>query len=175
MTSQFTNVTSSSKLFDAVLLPMPNLVTVPSLMSISSLILELWKFSFVRDWPETWKSEILPSELWPISGNWSELGIPNFAGMSLMKCYWRLQNALTVSELLRENQQAETQIRINPWYAYIRTTYLHFEIRPFALLLPAYGIFNDTHREKYKKKKKKSERIDKLESYLLLVIVYATY
>ena len=56
-----------------------------------------------------WKSEILPSELCPISGDWGEQGIPNLARTSLIKCYWFLQNArvtaFTVSELLRENQQ----------------------------------------------------------------------
>ena len=28
-----------------------------------------------------------PSEFCPISGDWDELGIPNLARMSLMKCY----------------------------------------------------------------------------------------
>ena len=78
-------------------------------MSISSLVLELWQFSFIRDWPEIRKSEIPPSEFCPISGDWGELWIPNLAQMSLIKCYWMLQNArvtaFTVSELLRENQQ----------------------------------------------------------------------
>ena len=80
-----------------------------SFVSISSLVLELWQFSFIRDWPEIWKSEIPPSELCPISGDWGKLGIPNIAQISLMNCYWVLQNArvtaFTVSELLRENQQ----------------------------------------------------------------------
>ena len=44
-----------------------------------------------KDWPETQKSEISTSEFCPISGDWSELGIPNSARMSLMKCYWMLQ------------------------------------------------------------------------------------
>ena len=39
------------------------------------------------------------------------LGTPNLTQMSLIKCYWMLQNAritsFTVSELLRENQQGE--------------------------------------------------------------------
>ena len=62
----------------------------------------------------------------PETGNipfWDTLGIPNLAWMSLMKCYWILQNArvaaLTVFELLRENQQwwvilspPPTQIRV---------------------------------------------------------------
>ena len=58
-------------------------------------------------WPEIWKSEIHPSEFRSISGDWGKLGIPNLLRMSLMKCYWMLQNArftaFTVSELLREN------------------------------------------------------------------------
>ena len=55
------------------------------------------------------KSEILLSHFCPMSGDWAKLVIPNLARMSLMKCYWILQNAritpCTVSELLRENQQ----------------------------------------------------------------------
>ena len=79
-------------------------------MSISSLVLELWKlFSFIQDWPEIWKLEIPLSEVWPLSGDWGKLGIRNLSRVFLIKCYWMLQNAIvtvfTVSELLRENHQ----------------------------------------------------------------------
>ena len=54
------------------------------------------------------ESEIPPSEFCPMSGDCDELGISNLAQMSLVKCYWMLQNArvtaFTMSELLRENQ-----------------------------------------------------------------------
>ena len=77
-----------------------------------------------------------------------------------------LQNArvtaLTVFELLKENQQGAIQIRINPWYVHVRTCYLHLEIRPFALLPPGSGILNDTYREKLQKQI--SKRFDKIES-----------
>ena len=53
---QFTVMTSTSNFFDVVL------------FLLSSLVLELWQFSFIRDWPEIWKSEIPPSEFCPISG-----------------------------------------------------------------------------------------------------------
>ena len=96
------------KFFDVVLFPMSSLVTGPSFTSISSLVLELWQFSFIRDWQEIRKSEIPPSEFCPISGDWGELWILNLARMSLIECYWMLQNsrvtAFTVFELLRENQ-----------------------------------------------------------------------
>ena len=63
---------------------------------------------FKRDWPEIRKSEIPRSEFCPISGDWGELGISNLTWMSLIKCYWMLQNAMvtafTISELLRENK-----------------------------------------------------------------------
>ena len=78
-------------------------------MPISSLVLELWQLSFIRDGPEIWKSEIPLSEFCPISGDCGKLGIPNLAQMSLIKCYWMLQNArvtaFTVFHLLWENQQ----------------------------------------------------------------------
>ena len=68
--------------FDVVLFLLSSLVTDPSFMLISSLVLELWQFSFIRDWPEIRKSEIPPSEFCPISGDWGELWIPNLARMS---------------------------------------------------------------------------------------------
>ena len=96
--------------FDVVLFLLSSLVTGPSFMSISSLILELWQFSFIRDWPEIRKSEIPPSEFSPISVDWSKLWIQSLANMSLIECYWVLQNstvtASTVFKLLRENQLA---------------------------------------------------------------------
>ena len=46
----------------------------------------------------------------PLSGDLDNLGIPNLAEMSRMKCYWMLENAritvFTISELLREKQQS---------------------------------------------------------------------
>ena len=49
--------------------------------------------------------EIPPSEFCPLSEDWGKLGIQNLARMSLIKCYWMLQNArvtgFTISELLR--------------------------------------------------------------------------
>ena len=76
MTSQFSDMTSTSTFFDAILFLLSNLVTGPSFMSISSLVLELWFFSFIRDWPEIRKSEIHTSEFFPISGDWCEFWKP---------------------------------------------------------------------------------------------------
>ena len=108
MTSQFSDMTSMSIFFDIALLLLSILVTGPSFMSISSLVLELWQIFFIRDWPEIRESEIPPSEFCPISGDWDKLWIPNLARMSLIECYWMLQNSrvttFTVFELLRENQ-----------------------------------------------------------------------
>ena len=54
------------------------------------------------------ESEIHPSAFCPISGGWGELGIPNFAQMSLIKSCRILENArvttFTVSKLLREKR-----------------------------------------------------------------------
>ena len=108
MTSQFFDMAPSSNFFDIVVFLLSSLVTGSSFMSISSLVLELWQFSFIRDWPEIRKSEIPLSEFCLISGDWGESWIPNLARLFLMKCYWMLQNsnltASTVFELLRENQ-----------------------------------------------------------------------
>ena len=88
MTSQFSDMTSSSNFFDVVLFLLSSLVTGPSFMSISSLVLELWQFSFIRDWPEILKSEIPTSNFCPISGDWGKLWTPNLARMSLIEFYW---------------------------------------------------------------------------------------
>ena len=109
MTSQFADMTSLANFFDVTFFLLLSLVTGPSFMSISSLIQELWQFSFIRGWPEIRESEILPSEFWPVSGDWGELGIPNLARMCLIESYWMLQNvmvtAFMVPKSLRENQQ----------------------------------------------------------------------
>ena len=132
MTSQFSDMTSSSIYFVVLLFLLSSLVTGLSFMSISSLVLELWQFSFIRDWPEIRKSEIPPSEFCPISGDWGKLWIPNLARMSPIKYYWMLQNsrvtALTVFELLRENQlggrgeitPVPTHIRVNNSFNQLR-------------------------------------------------------
>ena len=46
MTSLFADMESSSKFFDLLLLLFLSLVTGPSFMSISLLVLELWQFTF---------------------------------------------------------------------------------------------------------------------------------
>ena len=108
MTSQFSDMMSSPDFVDVFLLLLSSLVTGPNFMSISSLVLELWQFSFIRDWPKIPKSEIHLSVFYTISGDWNELWILNLAGMSPLECYWMLQNssviAFTVFELLWENK-----------------------------------------------------------------------
>ena len=131
--SQFGDMSSSPNFFDVVLFLLSTLVTIPSFMSILSLALELWQFSFKRDWPATWKLKIPRSDFCSISGDWDELGIPNLERMSLIKCYWMLQNdrvtAFTVSELLRENQQG---VKLPPLRLGLRTA---FFIKHFRWLL----------------------------------------
>ena len=50
-------------------------------------------YSFYQLWAEIWKSEIPSSAFCTISGDWSQLSIPNLARISLIKCYSMLQNA----------------------------------------------------------------------------------
>ena len=104
--------------FYVVLFLLSGWVTGPSFMSISSLVLELWQFSFIRDWPEIRKLEIPLSEFCPTPGDWSELWIPNLAQKSLIQYYWVLQNAkfkaFTVFDLLRENQLGRGAGKLSP-------------------------------------------------------------
>ena len=65
-----------------------------------------------------WKSDISPSAFYP---NWDKLGKPNLVRMSLIECYWMMQNtrvtAFTISELLRENQHGG---RITPTQIWVK-------------------------------------------------------
>ena len=65
MTSQFADMTSPSNFIDIALFLLSSLVTTPSFMATSSLVLELWQFSFIRNWPEIRKSETPPSQFFP--------------------------------------------------------------------------------------------------------------
>ena len=104
--------------FNVTLFLLSSLVTGLSFMAISSLVLELWQFSFIMDWPEIRKLEIPLFEFCPISGDWGKLGIPNLAWIFLIRFYWKLQNAqvtaFTVSELWKENQQGGERDKITP-------------------------------------------------------------
>ena len=98
--------------FSAVLFFLSNLVTGPSFMSMSSLVLELWKFwqlYFIKDWPEIWKSEIPSHEFCPVSGDEADLWYQIWYECLLMKCCWMLKNtrviAFSAILLLSKNQQ----------------------------------------------------------------------
>ena len=57
--SQFIGMKSSSNIFEVALFLLSSLVTCPSFMSTSILVLELRQFWFIRDW-----SEILKLDIW---------------------------------------------------------------------------------------------------------------
>ena len=73
--------------FDVVLFLLSKLGTGLSYMSISTLVLELWQFTFIRDWPEIQKLEIPPSKFCLLSGDWGKLARQNLVWLFLMKCY----------------------------------------------------------------------------------------
>ena len=77
----------SSNFFDVVLFLLSSLVAGPRFMSVSSLVLEILQFSFIRDWAKIWKLEIPLSEFCPIFEDWGEWEIPNLARTFLIKCY----------------------------------------------------------------------------------------
>ena len=109
LTSQLTDMASSSVFSCFRVFFLFGLVTGPTLIPISLLVLELWQFSFLRDWPEIRISEIRSSEFYPISGDCGELGKLNLACMNAELHYWILKSvrvtAYTVFELLRKNKQ----------------------------------------------------------------------
>ena len=117
MTPEFVNMISSSIFFEVVVFLLSSLATVSSFMSISWLALEFWQFLFLFLFIEVRKLEIpLPC---PIFGDWEKLAISNLARMSLIKCYWLLQNvrviAFTISELWRETNRGRGEsVKLSP-------------------------------------------------------------
>ena len=72
MTSQFTDLNSPSIFFHVDVFLLSSLVTGSSYISLSQLVLELWQFFFIKDWPEIRKSKMPQSEFCPISRGWNE-------------------------------------------------------------------------------------------------------
>ena len=67
MTSQFVDMTSWLNFFDVVLFRLSNLVTGPSFMAISSLVLELWQFFYKE---LTRNPEIRNTPVWRLPNIW---------------------------------------------------------------------------------------------------------
>ena len=82
-----------AKLFNIVAFLLSSLVTGLSFMSITWQVLELWQFSFVKDWPELQKSKIAFSEYCSKSRDQGNLAMRTLAQMSLLKCWWMLLNS----------------------------------------------------------------------------------
>ena len=80
MKSQIGYMASLSNFFDAVLFLLSSLVNIINGSGVTTT-------SFYKELPKIQKWEIHLSEFFPISGDWDELGIPNLARMSLIKCY----------------------------------------------------------------------------------------
>ena len=68
--------------FDIVSFLLSLLVNSPSFMSISSLVLELWQLSFIKDWSEIRKSEKPSSKLFSTCAGCCGFEIPNLAHVS---------------------------------------------------------------------------------------------
>ena len=106
MTSQFSDMTSSSNFFDVLfsLVEFSNWYNFHINIIIGFGIMTIFCYKGL-----TRNLEIPLPKFCPISGDWGKLWIPNLVRMSLTKCYWMQQNAIvtafTVFELLRENQQ----------------------------------------------------------------------
>ena len=118
MTSYFSDMTSWSNFFDVVWFScQASLVTGPSFMSLSSLVLVLWQF---------WNSKIGNTPVWVFPNIWTlgqirntKFGI-NVSNKMLLNAAFARVTPCTVSELLRKNQQGGvkllpslTQIRVN--------------------------------------------------------------
>ena len=105
-------------IFDVVLFLLSSLVTGPTFMSISSLVLELWQFPFIRDWPEIRKSGIPPSENRkyprPKTGNTPVWVFPNIWRLGWVRNTKFSTKVSTISKLLRENKQGGVKLHHPP-------------------------------------------------------------
>ena len=118
MTSQFAKMTSSSIFFDVVLCFLSSLDGA-SFKSISSLVLELRQFTFIRDGQKIQKSKkkkilVLPN-IWRLEQvRDTKFGTDIFNEMLLnaAKCQG---STFTVSEVLRENQQGREGVKLPPF------------------------------------------------------------
>ena len=112
MISQFADMTSSPNFFDIVIFLLSSLVTGPSFMLISLLVLQLCQFSFNKGL--TRNSEIRNTPFW-VFPSIQRLGQVRNTKFGVNVCYEMI--IFTDSELLRENHQggkiAPTQIRVN--------------------------------------------------------------
>ena len=85
-----------------------------SFTSISLLVLQLWQFSFIRDFRNT--TDIRNTTIWVLSNIWrpGQVRDTKFGTNILIKRNWMLQNArvtaFIVPELLRENQQRSMKL-----------------------------------------------------------------
>ena len=114
MTSQFSETTSTSNFFDVVLFLLSSLVTGLSFMSVSSLVLELWQLSFIRDWPEIRKSEIPQSETGRQGRAMDTKFGTSVSNRMLLNAAKFQGTALTVFELSRENQLGGGGVKLPP-------------------------------------------------------------
>ena len=133
MTSKSSEMMSSPNFLDDALFHSSSLVNAPSFLLISLLVLELWQFLFMTDWPEIQKSEIPRLSFAQYLETAQSKEHQNCARTSVIKCYWMLQNTrftdLTVSELLRESQQEGRRVKMHP-----TPTMLELTIVPIFLL-----------------------------------------
>ena len=103
--------------FFLTLFPLSSLVTGPSFMSISSLFLELWQFSFISDWPEIQKRKYPRlSFAQNLGRGWVK---DTKVGTNVSnKMLHMLQNArvtvFIIYELLRKNQQEKGDVNLTP-------------------------------------------------------------
>ena len=83
---------SLSNSFDVVLFPLSSLVTGQVSCQYHHCFWSYDNFLLQGIDQKSWNGKYL-FEFSPISEGWDELGIPDVAGMPLIKCYWMLQNA----------------------------------------------------------------------------------
>ena len=118
MTSQFSDMTSSSNFFDVVSFFLSGLVTGPSFMSISSLVLELRQFSFIRNWPEIGNTPVwvLPN-IWRLERVMDTKFGTNISNRMLLNAVKYQGYSFYLFWVLKEKQTVPpTQIRVKTPY-----------------------------------------------------------
>ena len=138
------------KFFDLASFLLSSLVTSPSFMSISWLVLELWQFSFIKDWPKIQKSKISSSEFCPRSRDWGTKFGTNISNKMLLSAakyqgycfyhFWAIKGKPTERRV--KSPPTHTQIRLHKSATkskiQVRTTLLPFTLKNISQYFAVY-------------------------------------
>ena len=135
MTSQFSDMRSTSNFCDVVLFFLAGLVTGPSFMSILSPVLKLWQFSYIRGWLEIgntpywfliniWRlGQVMNTESVTNVCNRMLLSVTKFQGYSFYR-FWVIKIKPTVEGKINPSTPPRLRVNFRVSWGVLRNTWL---------------------------------------------------